>query len=433
MRRPAAAPLSPTLCTLMGLLDFLKDAGQDLFKGKDGRQGDAVKDAVTAALGSHVSNLNATFDNGKVTLTGHADSKAAKEKAALVAGNIRGVSSVNDNGLTAPAAAPAAAGAASAHRRDALLHDQERRLALEDRQGDVRRRQRVQQDLRGQQGGHRRPRQDLPGPADPHPGLRPALTIPCRRACAPADLCVGRGALRVEHPRPGARPKTALPRCHTGGNLGASPPLCPMRRLLLVALLVLPVAAQAQRSRSFAEKGDVALVVGVSPVDFPRITPALGGIGVRYRATDRSVVGVSIGFDARTLDRDDSSEGLEHGRRADRRVEREPPRPGPRHRVALRRRRGDGGLRPPGVHPRRRSVRPRGLPRRPLDVEARQTRFSVGVGAILGAEVRVARGITLGAAYTLGVTVERLTVPRPIGRSSGPREQGRRSSLAGRA
>lgn len=95
----------------MGLLDFLKDAGQDLFKGKDGRQAEAVKDAVAAALGSHVSNLNATFDDGKVTLTGTADSMAAKEKAALVAGNISGVSHVDDNGLTAPAAAPAAAGA----------------------------------------------------------------------------------------------------------------------------------------------------------------------------------------------------------------------------------------------------------------------------------------------------------------------------------
>ncbi len=98
----------------MGLLDFLKDAGQDLFKGKDGRQAEAVKDAVAAALGSHVSNLNATFDAGKVTLTGTADSMAAKEKAALVAGNIQGVSHVDDNGLTAPAAAPAAGATAGA-------------------------------------------------------------------------------------------------------------------------------------------------------------------------------------------------------------------------------------------------------------------------------------------------------------------------------
>ena len=100
----------------MGLLDFLKDAGSDVFKGKDGREADAIKDAVAAALGSHVSGLAVTFDDGKVTLTGRADSMAAKEKAALVAGNVRGVSSVNDDALTAPAAPAPAAGAAAATR-----------------------------------------------------------------------------------------------------------------------------------------------------------------------------------------------------------------------------------------------------------------------------------------------------------------------------
>ena len=98
----------------MGLLDFLKDAGQDLVKGKDGREADAIKDAVAAALGSHVSGLAVTFDDGKVTLTGRADSMAAKEKAALVAGNVRGVSNVNDDALTAPAAPAPAAGATAA-------------------------------------------------------------------------------------------------------------------------------------------------------------------------------------------------------------------------------------------------------------------------------------------------------------------------------
>ena len=100
----------------MGLLDFLKDAGSDVFKGKDGREADAIKDAVAAALGSHVSGLAVTFDDGKVTLTGRADSMAAKEKAALVAGNVRGVSSVNDDALTAPAAPAPAAGATAATR-----------------------------------------------------------------------------------------------------------------------------------------------------------------------------------------------------------------------------------------------------------------------------------------------------------------------------
>jgi nucleoid-associated protein YgaU len=95
----------------MGLLDFLKDAGPDLFKGKEDRQAEAILEAITKALGSNVSGLGVTFDDGKVTLKGQANSVAAKEKAALIAGNVRGVSSVNDDALTVPAAAAPTAGA----------------------------------------------------------------------------------------------------------------------------------------------------------------------------------------------------------------------------------------------------------------------------------------------------------------------------------
>ena len=99
----------------MGLLDFLKDAGQDLFKGKDGKQADAIEAEITRALGSNVSGLAVTFDDGKVTIKGQANSMAAKEKASLIAGNVRGVSSVNDDGLTSPAApAPTASAGAKA-------------------------------------------------------------------------------------------------------------------------------------------------------------------------------------------------------------------------------------------------------------------------------------------------------------------------------
>ena len=98
----------------MGLLDFLKDAGQDLFKGKEDRQAEAILEAITKALGSNISGLGVTFDDGRVTLKGQASSVAAKEKAALIAGNVRGVSSVNDDALTAPAAAPKAAPTAGA-------------------------------------------------------------------------------------------------------------------------------------------------------------------------------------------------------------------------------------------------------------------------------------------------------------------------------
>jgi nucleoid-associated protein YgaU len=98
----------------MGLLDFLKDAGKDLFGGRQGNEGDAIEREIQRTLGKNVENLQATFAAGVVTLRGTAKSHAAKEKAALIAGNVRGVERVNDDGLTvagAPAAAPAAAGA----------------------------------------------------------------------------------------------------------------------------------------------------------------------------------------------------------------------------------------------------------------------------------------------------------------------------------
>ena len=48
------------------------------------------------------------FNEGKVTLQGEAKSLAAKEKAALIAGNVKGVESVNDDRLNV-AGAPAPA------------------------------------------------------------------------------------------------------------------------------------------------------------------------------------------------------------------------------------------------------------------------------------------------------------------------------------
>ena len=83
----------------MGLLDFLKDAGKDLFGGRSGNEAEEIKKEVERALGSNVSNLGVRFDNGRVTLQGTAKSQAAKEKAALIAGNVKGVSHVDDDGL----------------------------------------------------------------------------------------------------------------------------------------------------------------------------------------------------------------------------------------------------------------------------------------------------------------------------------------------
>jgi nucleoid-associated protein YgaU len=101
----------------MGLLDFLKDAGEDLFGGKKGNEADEIRKKIEDELGSNVENLGVLYKDGRVELHGKAKSQAAKEKAALLAGNVKGVTAVEDDGLTvagqpaakseaAPAAAP---------------------------------------------------------------------------------------------------------------------------------------------------------------------------------------------------------------------------------------------------------------------------------------------------------------------------------------
>ena len=100
----------------MGLLDFLKDKGKDLFGGKSGNEAEQIKNEVESALGSNISNLGVRYDDGRVTLQGKAKSQAAKEKAALIAGNVKGVSHVSDDGLVVDGAQTAGATTATASR-----------------------------------------------------------------------------------------------------------------------------------------------------------------------------------------------------------------------------------------------------------------------------------------------------------------------------
>jgi len=85
----------------MGFFDFLVDAGADLFGlGKD--EAEEVKTLLTTELGEGIQDLAVTFEGGAVTLTGAADSQATREKAMLLAGNIKGVERVDADGLTFP-------------------------------------------------------------------------------------------------------------------------------------------------------------------------------------------------------------------------------------------------------------------------------------------------------------------------------------------
>lgn len=110
----------------MGLLSFIKDAGEKLFHGNQGavsgaqaaqpaaqpdnqatqqadpqvanaNAGKAIRDFI-AASGIDASGLNVTFDGATATVTveGQAPDQATKEKIVLLAGNVAGVEKVDD-------------------------------------------------------------------------------------------------------------------------------------------------------------------------------------------------------------------------------------------------------------------------------------------------------------------------------------------------
>ena len=109
----------------MGLMSFIKEAGEKLF----GRQAKAAEASATAApdvgaanaaaaaaIGTYVAaqgltaeNLEITFDgaSGIVTVSGTAPDQATKEKILLCCGNVHGVDQVDDNLAVAVAATPA--------------------------------------------------------------------------------------------------------------------------------------------------------------------------------------------------------------------------------------------------------------------------------------------------------------------------------------
>jgi nucleoid-associated protein YgaU len=102
----------------MGLMSFIKEAGEKLFGGGDAKAAEtAVKSAPTPenvaamsaaagkaiadyvdAQGLKVNGLNVAFDapSGTVTVAGIAPDQATKEKVLLCCGNVSGVSKVND-------------------------------------------------------------------------------------------------------------------------------------------------------------------------------------------------------------------------------------------------------------------------------------------------------------------------------------------------
>jgi nucleoid-associated protein YgaU len=89
----------------MGVFDFIRNIGKSILPGNEGP---AIQADITKLLGSQVDNLKVEYDDGLVRLSGLVDSVAAKQKAVLLAGNVKGVEKVNDDGLQVKPQPPAA-------------------------------------------------------------------------------------------------------------------------------------------------------------------------------------------------------------------------------------------------------------------------------------------------------------------------------------
>ena len=81
----------------MGLFDFIRNLGKSVPAGNEGEE---IRKNIVTLLADQVENLTVAFDKGLVTLAGLAATQAAKEKAVLLAGNIKGVEKVDDGKLT---------------------------------------------------------------------------------------------------------------------------------------------------------------------------------------------------------------------------------------------------------------------------------------------------------------------------------------------
>jgi nucleoid-associated protein YgaU len=102
----------------MGLMSFIKEAGEKLFGGKEAKAAEAAHqaapseetkaalskaagDAIATYIGTqglNVSALDVQFDaaSSTVTVAGTVPDQATKEKVLLCCGNVAGVGSVND-------------------------------------------------------------------------------------------------------------------------------------------------------------------------------------------------------------------------------------------------------------------------------------------------------------------------------------------------
>ena len=102
----------------MGIFDFMKSAGEKIFKPGEARKEAAIKRHL-GGYGGDYAGIDVEVDGDTVVLTGRVPSHAAREKAVLIAGNVDGIDKVDDR-LTVAAASVTVAATLSAEAASAL-------------------------------------------------------------------------------------------------------------------------------------------------------------------------------------------------------------------------------------------------------------------------------------------------------------------------
>lgn len=83
----------------MGLISFIKNAGEKIFKGNEEKREAEKAQAILEHLNKFqfdVENLAVEFDDGMVTVKGQVKEQLVRNRILVTAGNVEGVEKVND-------------------------------------------------------------------------------------------------------------------------------------------------------------------------------------------------------------------------------------------------------------------------------------------------------------------------------------------------
>jgi nucleoid-associated protein YgaU len=84
----------------MGLFDFAKDVGRQLFD-TDAEAADNIRQHLEIRL-SGITNLDVAFDDGVATICGDCPNEATRNNAVLIAGDVKGVEKIIADDLRFP-------------------------------------------------------------------------------------------------------------------------------------------------------------------------------------------------------------------------------------------------------------------------------------------------------------------------------------------